>query len=112
MPTIKENQFLTVLIEFAVDPSPQQAFLDAIADIVEQHFKSYAGFVSANFHASEDGQRVVNYAQWQSKQVWRDSFQASNRNEVQTAIDKVISRYGVKTLKVEPFGVMRVIENA
>ncbi|MGI2904276.1 hypothetical protein [Tolypothrix sp. VBCCA 56010] len=36
MPTINENQFFTVPIEFEVDPSKQQAFIDAIADQVEQ----------------------------------------------------------------------------
>jgi antibiotic biosynthesis monooxygenase (ABM) superfamily enzyme len=47
MPIIHENQFFTVLIEFEVDPSQQQVFIHAIADRVEQHFKSYPGFVSA-----------------------------------------------------------------
>jgi quinol monooxygenase YgiN len=111
MPTITENQFFTVLIEFEVDPFQQQAFVDAIADQVEQHFKSYAGFVSASFHASEDGKRVVNYAQWHSKEAWQDSFQVSGRDQVQIAIDEVINRYGVKPLTVEPFRVDRVVEN-
>jgi quinol monooxygenase YgiN len=100
MPIINENQFFTVLMEWEANPSQQQEFIDAIADQVEQHFKSYTGFVSASFHASDDGQRVVNYAQWHSKEDWQDSFQAPNRNEVQAAIDEVISRCGAKTLKV------------
>jgi hypothetical protein len=66
MPTINENQFFTVLVEWEVDPSQQQAFVDAIADLVEQHIENDTGFVSASFHASEDGQRVINYAQWRS----------------------------------------------
>lgn len=36
MPTINENQFFTVLIEWEVDSSQQQAFIDAIAEQVEQ----------------------------------------------------------------------------
>ncbi|WP_250122685.1 antibiotic biosynthesis monooxygenase [Chroococcidiopsis sp. CCMEE 29] len=103
MPTIHENQFFTVLVEFEVDPSQQYTFINEIAEQVEQHFKSYAGFVSASFHASDDGQRVVNYAQWQSKEAWQDSFHAPNRNEVQTSIDELISRCGAKTLNSIPF---------
>lgn len=111
MPTIKENKFFTVLIEWEVAPSQQQAFVAAIAEQVEQYFKHYTGFVSASFHASENGQRVFNYAQWHSKEDWQQSFQASNRDKVQTEIDQVFSQYGVKTLKVETLQVERVIDN-
>ena len=34
------------------------------------------GFVSANLHVSLDGKRVVNYAQWRSK----DEFEAAMKN--------------------------------
>jgi hypothetical protein len=35
MPIINENQFFTVLIEWEVDLSQQQALIDTIADQVE-----------------------------------------------------------------------------
>lgn len=110
MPTINENQFFTVLVEWEVDPSQQQAFVDAIANQVEQHIKNDTGFVSANFHASEDGQRVINYAQWRSKEYWSRS-RSSGDDEATAAIAEVISRYGAKTLTVEPFRVLRVVEH-
>lgn len=34
------------------------------------------GFISANFHKSYDGKRIVNYAQWRS----RDDFEAMLQN--------------------------------
>lgn len=34
------------------------------------------GFISANIHRSLDGSKVINYAQWES----RDAFEASLRN--------------------------------
>jgi quinol monooxygenase YgiN len=111
MPTIQENHFFTVLIEFEVEPSQQQTFIDAIADQVEQYFKSYEGFISASFHANDEGQRVINYAQWNSREDWQQSFQASNRNEAQAAIDQVISRCNAKTLGIETLRVDRVVEN-
>jgi hypothetical protein len=43
MPTIHENQFFTVLVEFEVDPSQQYTFINEIAEQVEQHFKSMLG---------------------------------------------------------------------
>lgn len=70
MPTIEADRFFTVLVEFEVDPDHQKELIDGIADQVEQHFQSYAGFISASFHASHDGRRVINYAQWRSKEAW------------------------------------------
>lgn len=110
MPTINENQFFTPIIEFDVAPENQQALIDGIADEVERYFKSYVGFVSASFHASEDGRRVINYAQWHSKENWSKS-RSSGNDEATAAMAEVISRCGAKTLTVEPFRVLRVVEH-
>ena len=110
MPTINENQFFTVLVEWEVDPSQQQAFVDALTDQVKQHIKNDIGFVSASFHASEDGQRVINYAQWRSQEDWSRS-RSSGDDEATAAMAEVISRCGAKTLKAEPFRVLRVVEH-
>lgn len=111
MPTKKKNGLFTVLIEFEVDPGRQKALIDAIADQVEQHFKSYSGFVSTSFHASDDGRRVVNYAKWLSKDAWEETFGTSDGDEVQAAIGEAIGRYGAKTLKIDTFHIARVVEN-
>jgi quinol monooxygenase YgiN len=110
MPTIAKNKLFTVLIEWEVDPQHQQELIDAICDQIEQHIKNDTGFISASFHASEDGQRVINYGQWHSKADWSRS-RSSGNDEVTAAIAKVISRYGAKTMKVDTFRVERVIEN-
>lgn len=113
MPTIQENRFFTPIIEFEVASEQQQAFIDAVADEVERYFKLYAGFVSASFHASDDGRRVINYAQWLSKEDWT-SGRTSNTDEASAAILEVIKRYGVTPVggKVGFFRVARVIENS
>jgi Antibiotic biosynthesis monooxygenase len=59
MPTIDENRFFTAMVEWEVPPEQQQALIDGIADEVERRFKQFAGFISATFHASEDGRRNV-----------------------------------------------------
>ena len=67
IPTINENRYFTPIIEFEVTPKQHQVLIDGISDEVERRFTRYAGFVSASFYASEDGQRVINYAQWLSR---------------------------------------------
>jgi len=111
MPTIDENHFFTPMIEWEVAPEQQQALIDGIADEVEHHFKQYAGFVSASFHASEDGRRVINYGQWLSKEDWSRA-RAAGDDESTAVIAKVISHCGAKSVKVDIFRVARVVENA
>lgn len=84
--------------------------IDGVADEVERHFKGYAGFVSASFHASEDGRRVINYGQWRSKEDWTRA-RAPGDDEATKAIAKVISHCGAKSVKVDTFRVARVVEN-
>ncbi|MBA3712686.1 MAG: antibiotic biosynthesis monooxygenase [Pyrinomonadaceae bacterium] len=112
MPTIDENRFFTPIIEFDVAPEQQQALIEGIADEVERRFKRYAGFVSASFLASDDGRRVINYAQWRSKEDWTASGRTSNEEESSAAILEVVKRCGAKQLEAHFFRVARVIENA
>ena len=111
MPTIDENRFFTAIIEWEVPPERQQALIDGIADEVELHFKQYSGFVSASFHASEDGRRVINYGQWLSKEDWSRA-RAAGDDESTAVIAGVVGRCGARSVKVDTFRVARVVENA
>jgi antibiotic biosynthesis monooxygenase len=111
MPTIDENRIFTAIIEWEVPPERQQALIDGVADEVEQHFKRYAGFVSASFRASEDGRRVIDYGQWHSKEDWSRA-RSPGDDEATAAIAEVIRRCGAKSVKVDTFRVARVVENA
>ena len=86
-------------------------FWGGVADEVERRFKRFAGFVSASFHASEDGRRVINYGQWRSKEDW-SSARASGDDESATVITEVVSHCGAKSVKLDNFRVARVVENA
>lgn len=110
MPSIHENQYFTPIIEFEVSPEYQQVLIDEIADEVERRFKQCSGFISASFHASEDGRRVINYAQWISKEAWAASGRTSDDDGATVAILKVLKRYGVEPGKVDFFRVARVVE--
>jgi len=62
----KENKLATLINVFTVEPENQQKLVDMLTEATEKTMKKIDGFVSANIHKSQDGKRVVNYAQWQS----------------------------------------------
>jgi heme-degrading monooxygenase HmoA len=64
----KENKIVTLINVFIVKPENQQRLADMLQEATEQTMEKIPGFVSANIHKSFDGTRVVNYAQWESKE--------------------------------------------
>ncbi|MYT24699.1 antibiotic biosynthesis monooxygenase [Streptomyces sp. SID7760] len=58
----------TLINVFTVAPERQQELVDLLTQATETTMKHQPGFICANFHASRDGQRVVNYAQWESEE--------------------------------------------
>lgn len=63
---------VTLINVFTVDPSRQREFVDALDRSTTELFVRQPGFRSANLHASLDGTRVVNYAQWASVAAYQD----------------------------------------
>lgn len=53
-------------------PGGAQALLDHLVEFTETVMSSLPGFVSANLHVSDDGLRVANYAQWESRKHFED----------------------------------------
>ena len=60
------RKILTLINVFTVEPEDQQHLLDVLIE-ADQVVKQLPGYISANFHRSSDGTRVVNYTQWESK---------------------------------------------
>ena len=58
--------YYTLVNMFTVRPEDQRRMYDEIVDVTGV-IRRFPGFVSANVHLSEDGTRVVNYAQWRSR---------------------------------------------
>jgi len=81
MPTIsKQNKLITLINVFTVQPDQQQKVVDLLLEATEKTMKHLPGFISASIHKSVDGVRVVNYAQWRS----REDFEAMrNKPEAQ-----------------------------
>lgn len=70
MPRIDEDDTLVQVIQFEVTAEKQQALVNAIAAETERWVRRLPGFVSSALHASEDGRRVLNYAQWRSREAF------------------------------------------
>ena len=66
--TISVDQDIATLINmFTVEPNNQQQLVDLLDQATTQVIRHRPGFISANIHASLDGTRVVNYAQWRTR---------------------------------------------
>jgi len=61
----KENNYLTFINVFKVDPSNQQRLVDLLIQATEV-VRTASGFISSSLHASLDGAKVTMYAQWKS----------------------------------------------
>lgn len=75
------DDVMTLINVFTVDPEHQQELIDVLVEATDKVMNRLPGFVSANIHRGDDGTRVVNYAQWRS----REDFQAMLRNDTAKA---------------------------
>ncbi len=90
MPAIaKNNDVITVVIIFAIEPAEQQQLIDTIIEFLETTVKHQPGFVSSSIHKSIDGVRVMNYAQWETQA----DYQAFVKNAGVQAKGEKLSNY-------------------
>ena len=66
-----EAPIATVINVFQTTPETQGELLAILKSGTEARAVRQPGFISANFHASSDGLRVVIYAQWETVEAWR-----------------------------------------
>ena len=65
--TISPNRDVATLINvFVVEPDNQDKLIQVLKEGTEALFSKQPGYISASFHKSMDGRRVVNYGQWRS----------------------------------------------
>jgi Antibiotic biosynthesis monooxygenase len=58
-----ENEYLTLINVFTVDPANQQKLIDLLTMATETTVSHVKGFISAALHRSLDGKKVTMYAQ-------------------------------------------------
>ena len=78
--------YLAFINTFTVEPDNAERLLQALRDATEEIFRHQPGFISANLHISHDQRRVVNYAQWRSKE---DYVAMSKQPEIQAHMKQV-----------------------
>jgi quinol monooxygenase YgiN len=84
-----DSGLITFINVFSCDPEHQQALLAALRKETEEVVAGLDGFVSANFHLSTDGRRVLNYAQW----THLDAFNAMMASEQGRAMILAVHEY-------------------
>ena len=60
--------YLTFINTFMVEPDRAEQLLEALHKATMDIFRHEPGFLSVSLHLSEDRSRIVNYAQWRSKE--------------------------------------------
>jgi quinol monooxygenase YgiN len=63
-----DRPVLTLVNVFTVAQENQQKLVDLLVEATESTMRHLPGFISATIHRSLDGAKVVNYAQWRSKE--------------------------------------------
>lgn len=72
MTVIEQNSTYTTLINvFTVEPQNADALVELLVTATEEVMQHVPGFLAANIHRSVDGQRVINYAQWESAEAYQ-----------------------------------------
>ncbi len=92
--TIAADQGVATLINvFTVAPERQQDLVRLLDTATEEVMRHRPGFVSANMHASSDGTRVVNYAQWASAEAFQQMLQDPQAREHMEAADELAESF-------------------
>ena len=106
----EKNRSFTQLIEFEIEPHQQPALVAALSEQTERLARSYRGFLSASVQASDDGRRVLNYLQWQSREAGEAAFRSFENGEQDFWY--LIHAHQARTVTFGSFQVLRSIERS
>ncbi len=59
---------VTLVNVYEVEPEQQAELAKALSEATDSTIRHQPGFVSVSIHSSLDGKKVVNYAQWDTKE--------------------------------------------
>ncbi|WP_150807086.1 antibiotic biosynthesis monooxygenase [Pseudomonas fluorescens] len=110
MQSLEKNRSFTQLIEFEIEPHQQPGLVSALSAQTERLAQLYSGFLSASVQASDDGRRVLNYLQWQSREAGEAAFQSFENGEQD--FWKLIRAFQARTVTFGSFQVLRSIERS
>lgn len=100
MTTLRDDVHVQ-LVQFDVpDAEHAERLIEALTGEVERWVADCDGFVSANFHVSAQGTRVVNYAQWRDRAAFEAFLQHPEqpalRQTIGAANPSVVSSHGLE----------------
>lgn len=72
---------LTLINVYEVEPDKQADLAKALSESTERTIRHQPGFISVSIHSSLDGKKVVNYAQWASKEHFEGFMKKSETQE-------------------------------
>ncbi|NVZ18296.1 antibiotic biosynthesis monooxygenase [Pseudomonas costantinii] len=81
MQVSEKNRSFTQLIEFQIEPQQQWALVAALSTQSERLAQGHGGFINASVQVSDDGRRVLNYLQWQSREDGEAAFKCFEHGE-------------------------------
>ncbi len=90
------------LIDIEVEPASQLSLAleqNAHLQRLERCFRNCPGYLSASLHPSEDGQHVLNYTCWRSREDCERAWQA--REDAQGPLSAGVWRLGAKSVRFE-----------
>jgi quinol monooxygenase YgiN len=68
----KQNNYLTLINVFTVEPANQQKLVDLLTLATKSSVQNITGFISSSLHRSLDGTKVTMYAQWRSMEDYQN----------------------------------------
>ncbi|AJO79779.1 MULTISPECIES: antibiotic biosynthesis monooxygenase [Pseudomonas] len=110
MHAIEQNRSFTQLIEFDIEPHQQAGLVAALSEQTERLAQGYPGFLNASVLVSDDGRRVLNYLQWQTREAGEAAFQGFENGEQD--FWQLIRTYQARTVTFGSFQVVRSIERS
>jgi heme-degrading monooxygenase HmoA len=72
---------VTLVNVFTVEPDRQHELVELWQRATDEVMRRRPGFISASIHRSLDGTKVINYAQWQSREAFTAMFQDPQASE-------------------------------
>jgi len=106
----EKNRSFTQLIQFEIEPDRQSALVSALTHQTERLAQGYSGFLSASIQASDDGRRVLNYLQWQSREAGEAAFRSFESGEQD--FWQLIREHQAKTVTFGSFQVVHSLERS
>jgi quinol monooxygenase YgiN len=94
------DDVVTPINVFTVAPENQQRLVDLLVEATEAVMSKMAGFVSANLHKSLDGTKVVNYAQWRSREAFEAMLENAEAGALMREAEKIATKIEPSLYKV------------